>query len=48
MLERLAAEQPATLACRHGSGRRGDGASLLRALADARDREPRGRLSAPA
>jgi flavorubredoxin len=35
MLERLAATQPALLACMHGSAWRGDGASLLRALADA-------------
>ena len=34
MLERLAAEEPATLACMHGSAWRGDGASLLRELAD--------------
>ncbi len=33
ILERLAREQPATLACMHGSARRGDGAALLRALA---------------
>lgn len=33
MLERLAAESPATLACMHGSAWRGDGAALLRALA---------------
>lgn len=32
-LERLAAEKPTTLACMHGSAWRGDGASLLRALA---------------
>jgi len=32
-LERLAREQPRTLACMHGSAWRGDGASLLRALA---------------
>lgn len=32
MLERLAAERPATLACMHGSAWEGDGASLLRAL----------------
>jgi flavorubredoxin len=32
MLERLAREQPATLACMHGSAWRGDGAALLRAL----------------
>jgi len=35
MLERLAATQPATLACMHGSAWRGDGARLLRALGDA-------------
>jgi len=34
MLERLAAEDPATLACMHGSAWRGDGAALLRELAD--------------
>jgi flavorubredoxin len=34
MLERLAATHPATLACMHGSAWRGDGAQLLRALAD--------------
>jgi hypothetical protein len=39
MLERLASEKPATLACMHGSAWRGDGARLLRALADALDRE---------
>ncbi len=33
VLERLAREQPATLACMHGSAWRGDGAALLRALA---------------
>ncbi len=35
MLERLAATQPELLACMHGSAWRGDGAALLRALADA-------------
>jgi flavorubredoxin len=35
MIERLAATQPATLACMHGSAWQGDGAKLLRALADA-------------
>jgi flavorubredoxin len=35
MLERLASTKPATLACMHGSAWRGDGAKLLRALADA-------------
>ena len=34
MIERLAAAKPATLACMHGSAWRGDGAALLRALAD--------------
>jgi len=34
MLERLAATNPTTLACMHGSAWRGDGAALLRALAD--------------
>ena len=35
MLERLASTRPTTLACMHGSAWRGDGAKLLRALADA-------------
>jgi flavorubredoxin len=35
MLERLASTNPTTLACMHGSAWRGDGAELLRALADA-------------
>lgn len=35
MLERLASTSPTTLACMHGSVWRGDGAQLLRALADA-------------
>jgi flavorubredoxin len=34
MLEKLAAAEPTTLACMHGSAWRGDGAKLLRALAD--------------
>ena len=34
MLERLASAKPTTLACMHGSAWRGDGASLLHALAD--------------
>lgn len=34
MLERLASTAPTTLACMHGSAWRGDGAHLLRALAD--------------
>jgi len=35
MIERLAASNPKTLACMHGSAWRGDGAWLLRSLADA-------------
>ncbi len=38
MLERLASLGPAVLACMHGSAWRGDGAKLLRALADVLDR----------
>jgi flavorubredoxin len=34
MLETLASANPTTLACMHGSAWRGDGATLLRALAD--------------
>lgn len=34
MLKRLAAARPTTLACMHGSAWQGDGAALLRALAD--------------
>jgi flavorubredoxin len=34
MIERLAATKPGTLACMHGSAWHGDGAGLLRALAD--------------
>jgi hypothetical protein len=34
MLERLASTEPATLACMHGSAWSGDGAQLLRDLAD--------------
>jgi flavorubredoxin len=34
LLERLAAPQPKTLACMHGSAWQGDGAALLRSLAD--------------
>jgi len=34
MLERLASTHPTTLACMHGSAWRGDGETLLRALAD--------------
>jgi hypothetical protein len=35
MLEGLASTNPRVLACMHGSAWRGDGAELLRALADA-------------
>lgn len=35
LLERLAQQQPTTLACMHGSAWRGDGAALLRSLAQA-------------
>jgi hypothetical protein len=34
MIERLAAARPTTMACMHGSAWQGDGAGLLRALAD--------------
>jgi len=34
MLERLAGERPQVLACMHGSAWRGDGAALLRRLAE--------------
>jgi len=34
IIERLAREEPTTLACMHGSAWRGDGAALLRALAE--------------
>ena len=34
ILERVALERPTTLACMHGSAWRGDGATLLRSLAD--------------
>jgi flavorubredoxin len=37
MLDRLAEAKPTTLACMHGSAWRGDGAALLRALADRLD-----------
>jgi flavorubredoxin len=39
MLERLAALAPATLACMHGSAWHGEGAALLRALADSLERD---------
>ena len=42
ILERLAALQPATLACMHGSAFRGDGGALLRALGAVLEREYRG------
>jgi len=34
LLERIGKEGPTTLACMHGSAWQGDGAALLRALAD--------------
>jgi hypothetical protein len=34
ILERIALEGPTTLACMHGSAFRGDGAALLRELAE--------------
>jgi len=34
LLDKLARQEPTTLACMHGSAWRGDGAALLRALAD--------------
>jgi flavorubredoxin len=40
-LERLAALAPQTLACMHGSAWRGDGAPLLRALADSLEKRAR-------
>jgi flavorubredoxin len=39
ILESLAALQPTTLACMHGSAFRGDGSALLRELADVLERE---------
>ena len=38
ILEKLAVTKPTTLACMHGSAWQGDGAALLRALADELDR----------
>lgn len=38
LLDKLASARPAVLACMHGSAWRGDGAALLRQLADALDR----------
>jgi flavorubredoxin len=38
LLERLASEEPKTLACMHGSAWQGDGAMLLRALSEALSR----------
>ena len=40
-LERLADLRPTTLACMHGSAWQGDGAGLIRALADSLERSPR-------
>lgn len=39
MLEQLAQAAPTTLACMHGSAWQGDGAALLRALADALEKD---------
>ncbi|MDX9974951.1 MAG: MBL fold metallo-hydrolase [FCB group bacterium] len=39
LLDKVASTTPSTLACMHGSAWRGDGAGLLRALADALDTE---------
>jgi flavorubredoxin len=39
MLERLANDAPTTLACMHGSAWRGDGAMLLRALAESLEQQ---------
>jgi flavorubredoxin len=47
-LERLAREQPRTLAVMHGSAWRGDGASLLRALARSLSSAPADRVLAAA
>lgn len=41
LFEKLAAGNPSTLACMHGSAWRGDGAKLLRSLADALADSPR-------
>jgi flavorubredoxin len=46
VLERLAALAPTTLACMHGSAWRGDGAKLLRALADCVESSPAAALAA--
>jgi hypothetical protein len=40
MIERLAATEPATLACMHGAAWRGDGARMLRALGECLERVP--------
>jgi flavorubredoxin len=44
VLERLAALRPTTLACQHGSAYRGDGGSLLRALAATLEKDVVGAL----
>ena len=46
-LERLADLGPRTLACMHGSAWEGDGASLLRALADRLEVSPRPAVPEP-
>ena len=45
ILERLAALNPTTLACQHGSAYRGDGAALLRELAAILEKELRAELA---
>jgi flavorubredoxin len=40
LLEKLASENPTTLACMHGSAWKGDGGKLLRALADSLGTQP--------
>ena len=46
ILERLAALEPTTLACQHGSAYRGDGGALLRELAQVLEREQRAAMTA--
>jgi flavorubredoxin len=48
IMEKLAATNPTTLACMHGSAWRGNGADLLRALADALAATPAAPAGAPA
>jgi hypothetical protein len=46
VLERLAALEPTTLACQHGSAYRGDRAGLLRSLAGILEQEQKVALAA--